>query len=198
MRAVPTTELVSRIRTAGHLTQERLARQLGVSFATVNAWERGRSEPRAYHRASLERLADSLGIDQGFTALVIDDDPDAAMLIETTLPHVIDTATIAVATSGADGLLMCGAMKPDLVFLDLMMPGIDGFEVADALRRIDGLERTQVVLVTGKFDHGIEEQASAAGIAEILSKPYSNEQFRDTVDRVLARREAADQQGGNA
>lgn len=189
MRAVPTTDLVSRIREAGQLTQERLARQLGVSFATVNAWERGRSEPRAYHRASLERLADSLGIEQGFTALVIDDDEDAALLIETLLPYVIETATIAVATSGADGLLMCGAMKPDLVFLDLKMPGIDGFEVVSALQRVDGLERTQVILVTGQFDQGIEARASDSGVAEILPKPYTPDQFKVCVNQVLARRE---------
>lgn len=189
MRAVPTTELVARIRDVGVLTQERLARQIGVSFATVNAWERGRSEPRAHHRATLERLADSLGIDQGFTALVIDDDPDAALLIETLLPHVIETATIAVATSGADGLLMCGAMSPDLVFLDLRMPGIDGLEVAQSLQRIDGLERTQVILVTGDYDVGVAGKAIDAGVAAVLEKPYTTDEFRVCVTDVLARRD---------
>ena len=68
-----TSELVSRIRGANGDTQEGLARRLGVSYPTVNSWERGRSEPHPARRRELEDLAESLGIRAELSVLVIDD-----------------------------------------------------------------------------------------------------------------------------
>lgn len=184
MADLETTELVARIRTTAGLTQEQLARQLGVSFPTVNAWERGRSEPRPYHRASLDSMAKSLGIIQGLTALIIDDDPDVAGLMRSLLEHHIEQSVVAVASGSADGLLMCGAMKPDVVVLDYMMPGLDGLEVADALQRVDGLERTRVIFVTAHSDQEIRDALEQAGSA-CLAKPFLPEDFLTTVDAVV-------------
>ena len=60
-----TPELVAAIRRVGGFSQEGLARRLGVSYPTVNAWERGRSSPRPRHLASIVELARVLGVEAG-------------------------------------------------------------------------------------------------------------------------------------
>ena len=115
------------------ISQEELARRLDVSFASVNAWERARTEPRAVHRKKLDEMAEELGIRQGLSVVVIDDEPDVCELAEVMIRTVDPTAIVTTATSGTDGLLACGALQPDLVLLDLRMPGLDGVKVARAM-----------------------------------------------------------------
>lgn len=185
MGSLVTTDLVARIRAAAGITQEELARQLGVSFPTVNAWERGRAEPRAYHRASLDALAKAHGIIQGLSVLIIDDDGDVARVMRSLLEAHLDDVVVSIANGGAEGLLMCGAIKPDMVLLDVRMPGLDGLDVADALSSVDGLERTRLVFVTGQVD---DELLAAAerDARPLLRKPFEPSEFFDIVDSVIA------------
>lgn len=185
MGSLVTTELVARIRAAAGITQEELARQLGVSFPTVNAWERGRAEPRAYHRASLDALGKAHGIIQGLSVLIIDDDDDVARVMGSLLETHLDDVVVSIANGSAEGLLMCGAIKPDVVLLDVRMPGLDGLDVADALSCVDGLERTRLVFVTGQVDD--ELLAAAERHARpVLQKPFEPQEFFDVVDSVIA------------
>ena len=159
-----TPELVAEIRLVGGDTQEALARRLGVSFPTVNAWERGRSTPRSNHRRRLEQLAAELGIITEITVLVIDDDPATGAIVESAL-------------NGWEGLVRCGALRPDLIFLDILMPGIDGIEVARRLPEVEGLGRTEVVFVTSSTDERLLARARELG-HELLAKPLD-------VDRLV-------------
>jgi CheY-like chemotaxis protein len=181
MSTLPTPALVARIRARTGQSQEDLARQLDVSFATVNAWERGRSAPRPVHRAALDDLARELGIRQGLSVLVIDDDPDAADLARTYLTRSSYDVEVRTAESGADGLLMLGSNRPDLVLLDVKMPGIDGFEVASAMQRVPGLDHVILVFLTGASDEDLPERARLAGAADVVAKPITP----DRVDALL-------------
>ncbi|MFQ5555594.1 MAG: multiprotein-bridging factor 1 family protein, partial [Acidimicrobiia bacterium] len=99
--AVP--ELVATIRERAGLTQEALARELGVSFPTVNAWERGRSHPRQAHVDQLCAFADRLGISRGLTVLVIDDDPVSCAVLESLLDLSELPVTTITAQNGSLG-----------------------------------------------------------------------------------------------
>ncbi len=189
MATLPTPALVARIRARTGQSQEELARELDVSFATVNAWERGRSQPRPSHRVVLDELAAELGIRQGLSVLVIDDDPDVASLIGSQLERTSFEVSTRTATSGADGLLLLGFLKPDLVLLDIRMPRIDGFEVAAAMGRVSGLDHVVLVFVTAATDPELHERALAAGAAEVLVKPVA----RGDVERLLRIVSEADQ-----
>jgi CheY-like chemotaxis protein len=167
---LPTTELVSRIRIANGDTQEGLARRLGVSFPTVNSWERGRSEPKPGHREVLEQLATSLGITQEMIVLVIDDDPVTAELVRAAAVDVDAAVTVEAALGGWEGLVKVGALQPKLLFLDVMMPGIDGLEVARRLPAIDGLGKMRVIFVTASQSPDVLARAAALGNA-VLTKP---------------------------
>jgi len=174
MARLETTELVATIRMKAEISQEELARRLGVSFASVNAWERGRTEPRAMHRLKLDQVAADLGIRQGLNLVVIDDEPDVVELAEAMVRSIEPDAVITTATSGTDGLLACGALKPDLVLLDVMMPGLNGLEVAEAMSRVEGLEDTVLVFVTGSSDAPVLEQAARVA-ARVVVKPITRQ-----------------------
>ncbi len=169
------------------ISQEELARRMGVSFASVNAWERGRTEPRAVHRMKLDELAGALGVRQGLTVVVIDDEPDVCELAKVMLLLAEPRAVVTTATSGTDGLLACGSTSPDLVMLDLRMPGLDGLEVADAMSRVEGLAHTVLVFVTGTTEGPDRDQAEQVAAA-VITKPLT----RADMARLIALVDAPD------
>lgn len=165
-------ELVKRIREVGGESQEALAHRLGVSFATVNAWENGRSTPRLVHVARLERIALELGIRTSPVVLVIDDDPGSCAAIEGLLLASGLDVEVVTTTSSTEGLIVCGLLRPVLVFLDVKMPGLDGFEVAALLDGFDALNDTELVFMTASSDPILVERAEAVG-ARLLQKPLN-------------------------
>lgn len=181
---LPTPELVSRIRGANGDTQEGLARRLGVSFPTVNSWERGRSEPKPHHRHALEELAASLQIAQELVVLVIDDDPATADLVRIAAMDVDASVVVDAAAGGWEGLVKLGALRPQLLFLDVMMPGIDGLEVARRLPAIDGLGALRVVFVTSSRSQDVLARAAALGNA-VLAKPLDLADLTRTMGDAL-------------
>lgn len=178
-----TADLVARIREHTGDTQEALARRLGVSFPTVNAWERGRSRPRALHRRKLEDLADELGIDRGMVVLVIDDDPITGELVATAAATVDPGISVERALDGWEGLVKCGSLTPDLLFLDIMMPGIDGIEVARRLPTIPGLGDLQVVFVTSTTEPSILDRARALG-HDLIRKPLEIDAIETVIEEA--------------
>lgn len=180
-----TAGLVARIRAATGETQESLARRLGVSFPTVNAWERGRSTPRTVHRRQLEQLAQDLGIEFAINILVIDDDPTTSELIEAAAQDVDGALSVHSALDGWEGLLRCGSLQPALLFLDIMMPGIDGLEVARRIPEIEGLDRTAVFFVTSSRDRGVLDRARSLGRG-VLLKPIDLDEVSALMRQLIS------------
>lgn len=174
-------ELVSRIRAANGDTQEGLARRLGVSYPTINAWERGRSEPTPRHRRTLEELAAEHDIVHELVVLVIDDDPVTAELVRAAAAGLDAAVSVESALDGWEGLVKCGVLKPSLLFLDIMMPGIDGLEVARRLPTVDGFDHLRVVFVTASQSPDVLARAAALGTA-VIGKPLE----LDTLAAVMA------------
>lgn len=178
------------IRERAGLTQEALARELGVSFPTVNAWERGRATPRPDHLQLLQQYAARLAIHPGITALVIDDDPVSCAVLERLLAATSVPVATTIVDNGFDGLVLCGMHRPDLVLLDVMMPGIDGVEVARRLHLIQGLERTVVVFVTAATDEELLSRVRATG-KQVIMKPATQADIDALVASVVAADEAS-------
>ena len=82
--------------------------------------------------------------------LVVDDDPTIRMLARAALGK--DGCAVEEAEDGADALSLLRSLKPDLILLDVMMPKMDGFSVCEQVRRLPGLERTPVCMMTGLND----------------------------------------------
>jgi two-component system, LytTR family, response regulator AlgR len=96
----------------------------------------------------------------------------------------LDDVVVSIANSGTEGLLTCGAVKPDVVLLDVRMPGLDGLAVAEALKSVDGLERTRLVFVTGQADQELLDAAARDG-RPVLRKPFQAADFTDVIDGVI-------------
>jgi diguanylate cyclase (GGDEF)-like protein/PAS domain S-box-containing protein len=103
------------------------------------------------------------------SVLIVDDDPMTRMLVIEALEP--EGFAVQEAESGAEGLEAFGRLKPDIVLLDVSMPGMDGFECCRRLRRLPGGERVPVVVLTGNDDDESITSAFEAGATDFVSKP---------------------------
>lgn len=125
-------------------------------------------------------------MDSSGRLLVVDDDPGVrAMLVEYLGGHRYDVRT---ADSGAAMRAEIERDLPDLILLDIRMPGINGYEVASAIRRQPGLEQTPIVAVTASAMVGDRERIAAAGFDGYIQKPIDPETFVGQIERFLPER----------
>ncbi len=114
--------------------------------------------------------------------LAIDDNEDNLALLEA----VLDTCVLGLAGSGPEGLELARSSHPDLILLDLQMPGMDGFSVLEALRADERTARIPVVLLTAAYrDAESIARGLDLGAAEYLTKPIQAEELRVRVAAVL-------------
>ena len=115
--------------------------------------------------------------------LVVDDAPDNIQLLSGLLK---ETYKIKAATSGEKALMIARKTPPpDLILLDVMMPGMDGYEVCRQLQA-DALTRSiPVVFVTGHATEEERQRGLEMGAAAYLSKPVAPQELFGTVERIL-------------
>ncbi|MBI5268224.1 MAG: response regulator [Burkholderiales bacterium] len=103
--------------------------------------------------------------------LIIDDHPDIRRLVRLTLEF--EQHQIMEAVDGRIGLEAARQWKPDIVLLDVMMPGMDGLETCRQLRADPSLAGTRVVLLTARGGSADRSAGLAAGADEYVVKPFS-------------------------
>ncbi|HSK11337.1 MAG TPA: response regulator, partial [Vicinamibacterales bacterium] len=101
--------------------------------------------------------------------LVVDDNLDSAELLA--LNVQMGGHDVVTAHNGESALGLAAAYRPDVVLLDLGMPGMDGYEVAARLREVPGLEAVRIVAVTGYGEEEHRRRTRSSGFAEHLVKP---------------------------
>jgi len=121
------------------------------------------------------------------STLIVDDEPVARRILRDELEQIDDIALVGEAEDGVSALTAIHELSPDLVFLDLQMPGLGGFDVIRRLRP-DG-SRPMIVIVTAWDQYAI--QAFEAGAIDYLLKPIGQERLVQTVDRALKLRPRA-------
>lgn len=90
---------------------------------------------------------------------------------------------VHVARDGPTTVEMARRLSPDLVLLDIMLPGFDGFAVVEAIRREVAGPAPRIVMLTAKGHEKDRQKAIALGVDDYVTKPFSN---RDVVERVRA------------
>jgi class 3 adenylate cyclase len=110
-----------------------------------------------------------------FRVLVVDDDPDMAAF----LARLLEAEGMAAETvySGDAAMVNVMANPPDLLLLDVMMPGVDGFEVCERLKADPSTAMIPIVLVTALEDHDSRVRGIDAGADDFLSKPVRREEL---------------------
>ena len=118
--------------------------------------------------------------------LICDDEPHIRMLLEQTLEDLEDEdVELLIATNGQEGLDTILEERPNLVFLDVMMPKLSGFEVCEKVKKEHGLLETTVVLLTAKGQEVDRERGLAAGADEYITKPFDPDEIYDFACETL-------------
>ena len=119
--------------------------------------------------------------------LVADDDPDILMLITLTLER--DGYDVVAAKDGLSALEAAVERVPHLVLLDLMMPGLDGYQVTRRLRAEPSTQHVPIVIVTAAAEESQAARALEAGADGYMKKPFSpRELLAQTASLILKRR----------
>ena len=109
-----------------------------------------------------------------FTILIVDDIPGNADVLCKTLE--VEGYSISMALSGEVALKIAPKIKPDLILMDVMMPGMDGFETCRKLKEDPVFENTPIIFVTGKAATEDIVDAFKSGGADYITKPFRSEE----------------------
>jgi two-component system alkaline phosphatase synthesis response regulator PhoP len=117
--------------------------------------------------------------------LVIDDEEDIRTLLHYNLQK--EGYEVEIAENGDKGLAILSEFKPDLVLLDVMMPGMDGIEVCEAIRSKEGLQQTLVCFLTARNEDYSQIAGLEAGADDYVAKPIRPKVLISRIKALLRR-----------
>ncbi|MFT3775678.1 MAG: response regulator transcription factor [Minicystis sp.] len=124
------------------------------------------------------------------TVLVVEDDPTLRLGLTKTLRSA--GFRVEVAKTGREGLDTALALRPDLVLLDVMLPGLNGFEICEELRRHDA--ELPILMVTAKGEEQDKVRGLRLGADDYIVKPFGIAELLARVDAALRRRRLAERE----
>lgn len=120
------------------------------------------------------------------SVLIVDDEQHIRLLIEQTLEELADEGVdLLTAADGEEALEVVRNQRPELIFLDVMMPKRSGFEVCREIRQGLGLTDTYVVLLTAKGQAVDRQQGLDAGADRYMTKPFDPDELLAVAREVL-------------
>ncbi len=117
------------------------------------------------------------------TILVVDDTPENIDILVGILGA---TYTVKAALNGEKAVKRANKQPPDLILLDVMMPGMDGYEVFEQLKSESSTENIPVIFVTGHSEGAEKEKGMAMGASGYLTKPIDPEKLISMLNKVLS------------
>ena len=130
--------------------------------------------------------------DGALRTMIVDDEPLAIERMQVLCAELGQLQVVGTASDGEAALRLADKLKPDLLLLDMTMPGMDGLGVARALARRDN--PPAVIFVTAHEDFAVE--AFDLEAVDYVLKPVGAERLERAIDRAIARRERAHSEGG--
>jgi CheY-like chemotaxis protein len=178
-----------------YLSPGETAKALGVTPATLRGWtnrsilraETTEGGHRRYPVNDVLRLAKKRGKrlelpeDLSLRVLVVDDDEQFSHFIQEVLEAMPAVSAVSVADSGYVAGNLLPRFKPDVVLLDLKMPGLDGFEVCRLIKADPETRFTRVIAMSGFCTPENSQEIISAGAECCLSKPFSVENLEQAL-----------------
>ncbi|MBI4349074.1 MAG: response regulator [Elusimicrobia bacterium] len=121
--------------------------------------------------------------------LIVDDEADLVEALA--LRFEVSGFQVSTAPDGPSGLERARRTHPDIVLLDVAMPGMSGWDVCRALKADASTRDTPVLIMTAAMLRGSEEAARAAGADGVVRKPFDDRALVETVKRLVGRRAGA-------
>ncbi len=117
--------------------------------------------------------------------LVIEDDPAISRLVDYSLRH--EGYEVIQASNGLEGIRKAHDERPDLVILDVMLPGLDGFEICHRLKSGQDTARLPILMFSAKAQEIDKNTGLKVGADDYLPKPASPTEIVNRVEKLLAR-----------
>jgi excisionase family DNA binding protein len=183
-----------------YISVKEIAEYLEVSKQTVNKWIK-ENKIKSYHLPSGRKKVlrddfitylekNKLPVDPDIfptkkkKLIVIDDDDKIINLFQRYFQKVATGWHIEYALDGMTGLLKIGIYRPDVVILDIEMPGMDGIEVCKKMQQDERLAHIKVIIISG-FTTIYEEDLQKLGVATILEKPFTFSELNEKLSAFL-------------
>jgi CheY-like chemotaxis protein len=123
-----------------------------------------------------------------YTIVAIDDDPTTLLIFR----HMLGSRYhLETATNAHDGIELGCQLHPDLFIIDLHLPHVNGFEAIEIIQTTEGIHDTPVLIVTANGSLAARQNLLAAGIDQILLKPFTPQSLLDAVHSAILRYAAA-------
>jgi DNA-binding response OmpR family regulator len=120
------------------------------------------------------------------TILIVDDEPHIRLLIEQTLEDLEDEGIDLLSSGDAEeALRLIRTAQPQLVFLDVMMPKMDGFEICRRVKKDWGLTEVYIIILTAKGQSYDRQEGEAAGADLYMTKPFDPDVLLQKAREVL-------------
>jgi excisionase family DNA binding protein len=176
------------------LTLGQAAKFLGVAQSTIRKWsDHGRIPTfytpgghRRYRRGDLEAFIVRSGPGRrqgGPQVLLVDDDAGLRELVRLQLER--EGYSVQEAASAAEGLAAIESRKPDLILLDVVMPGVDGWEMLRQMHERYGVGSIPVLLFSGQVDEAGQEQAASSGARGFVDKGFDLAELVEEAKTIL-------------
>ncbi|MDA1097049.1 MAG: response regulator [Chloroflexi bacterium] len=116
--------------------------------------------------------------------LIVDDDEAVLLLLQFTLAGG-ERRTVLTARTGEDALEIARRERPDVILLDVVMPGMNGYQVCRELKADPNTAHAIVIMLTALAQRSHRQLGEEAGADLFMTKPYSPRQLLETIDRYL-------------
>ena len=180
------------------LTPNQVAKMLMVSPTAVRQWaSRGDLQAlttpgghRRFKIADVVSFANKRGMslhsqDETATILVVDDDPQFAQMLQELIETYAEGCAVHIAVDGFQAGKLVNSVQPDIIFLDLRMPSMDGFETCQRIKQDPETEKVRIIGMSGQVSEQDEKELLAMGAEACLTKPIDHKVITEYLNKLL-------------
>lgn len=183
-----------------HYTTTEISKLLGVTAATINGWINSNDlgsfkTPGGHNRIRQDRLLDflmknnipippELDTRNKPRVLIVEDDEDVRDFVIAVLEDLNYEIDIDIAIDGYEAGSKVAKFKPDIVILDIMLPGLNGFEICKQVKSELGKD-VKVIAVTGYYSEENKRKILESGADIFMRKPMELNEFRGNVNKLI-------------